>query len=303
MSVQRLAAQLAAQADGALPDGEHRMTLYEVAVVPRKKPKEGFGLRVISRSDAGAYAREWRNLAKEGDDPFALTEHQERGLQDWARRLNITERDPEAIIDALKEQVGAEVSVVINKTPHNTVVKHFAPKGIQLSTTAGTLTTAGEVVEPQVARGAHEKFIMGLRGARLSLSLAAEAAYELQRDQAWTSLGYTLPEYLASPEIALSRSEFYRLVSIHERYVLEGGIDPERLAVASPNKLDIPLRAIGAGEVDAQEALDDCEALGIRDLREKYRGDGEEKERTVGCVRCKDIPDEALDPLRARFTA
>ena len=60
------------------------------------------------------------------------------------------------------------------------------------------------------------------------------------------------------------------MAQILELYVLAGGVDPRQLAVASPSKFAIPMRAIGANEVTVAEALADVETLGARDLREKY---------------------------------
>jgi hypothetical protein len=60
------------------------------------------------------------------------------------------------------------------------------------------------------------------------------------------------------------------MAQIWELYVLDGGVDPRQLAVASPSKFAIPMRAIGANEVTVAEALADVETLGARDLREKY---------------------------------
>jgi hypothetical protein len=114
----------------------------------------------------------------------------------------------------------------------------------------------------------------------------------------------TLEEYLASPEISMSRSEFFLSAKIHEQFILEHGIEPARLAVASPGKLDIVLPKVSSGEVEVEKALDDVEALGIKDLRAIYRGTEENDVRNSGhCSRCEGIPDEVLDEMRGRFAA
>ena len=101
----------------------------------------------------------------------------------------------------------------------------------------------------------------------------------------------------------MSRTEFFRYASIHERYVIDGGADPARLSVAGPSKLEIPLKALAAGEVSIEEALGDVESLGRKDLRDKYRDEAEEESRQRDCPRCAGIPDEVLDEMRARYAA
>lgn len=304
MTVQKLLGQLAAVEEGAVPAGLHQAQLVEVAVRKRKK-KEGFSLHVISKTSGGGICREVRTLAREGDDPLALTPGQKKGLRDFASRLNLPGEEPAEIIEALKEAVGAEVAVTVKHTAHSKSCRHEAPKGIKISSSAGTLTLAGEVVDPEVGFSSHEKLVRALTGTRLALTAVCEACYEVRRDRSYSSLGYsTLEEYLASPEISMSRSEFFLAAKIHEEFILEQGVEPERLAVASPSKLDVVLPKVASGEVDVEKALDDVEALGVKDLRALYRGTEEEDVRTSGhCSRCEGIPDDVLDEMRGRFAA
>ena len=301
MTVQRLAGQITATEQGALPEGEHRMTLDEVSVMARKKG--GWGLRIISRHDSGQYAIEWRNLSADINDAFNLTDGQRKGMVDFAKRFNITETEPERIFEALSAAKGAPVQVLVKQTPHARIVKHSAPQGIRLRTEAGTLTVAGEVIEPQDAFQLEQKLKSALRITRRSLIDVAEACYGISRNHAYEALGYdTLAEFLAQPDIGMSRSEFFTAAKVHEVFVLEHGIDPERLADASLTKLDVVLPKVAAGEVEAEEALTDAATQGLRDLRDGYRGERESPgDRTPGCVRCKGIPDEAIDELRARW--
>jgi hypothetical protein len=303
----RLVAQLAATSEGALPEGEHLARLVEVRWFEKKKG--GWCLRLISQlHENGRSAVEIRNLAKSGDDPFALTDAQKRGLVDFASRLNVhgDAQDPQATCVALASQVGAEVTAVVKRTPHQTIVKHYGPKGIRFSSGAGTLTTAGEIVDYEPAKASFDKLIQGLTGARLALALVAEACYEISRDRAYVSLSYeTLAEFLADPRVSLSRSEFFRFAAIWERLVIEGGVDPARLSVAGPSKLDVTLPAVREGRVSAEEAVTDAEVLGIRDLREKYGkgsgNSGEQESQRRDCPRCEGIPEEVLDDLRERY--
>ena len=99
--------------------------------------------------------------------------------------------------------------------------------------------------------------------------------------------------------------------------VFDGGLPEElraRLAQgAMPLRLPAAVAAAAAagqrefGENYVQEAVAKIEALGdaatqgLRDLRDGYRGEKQSGDRTPGCVRCKGIPDEAIDELRARW--
>lgn len=300
MSVQRLAGQITATERGALPEGEHMMLLDDVAVMARKSG--GWGLRIISRHESGQYAMEWRNLSANADNAFDLTDGQRKGIVDFAKRFNITETEPERIFEALSAAKGAPVQVMVKQTPHARIVKHSAPQGIRLRTEAGTLTVAGEVIEPQDAFQLEQRLKDALQQTRRSLIDVAEACYEIVRQHAYEALGYeTLTAFLAQPEVGLSRSECYAAAKVHEVFVLEHGINPDELAKAGINKLDVVLPKVVAGEVEAEAAVDDAVTHGIRDLREEYRGTASGRPDGQGCVRCKGIPDEAIDELRARW--
>lgn len=301
MSVERLAAQIAATENGALPEGEHAMTLDSVAVMARKKG--GWGLRLMSRHEGGQYAMEWRHLSKDVDDPYKLTDGQRAGLIEFAQRFNITtERTPEGIVEALKSAVGAPVQVLVKQTPHSRIVKHSAPQGIRLRTEAGTLTVSGEVVTPDDAYELEKRLKAALQLTRRSIIAVCEACYEISRNHAYESLGYeTLTEFLAQPDIGMSRSEFFTAAKVHDVFVREHGIEPDRLADAGLAKLAVVLPKVAAGEVEVETAIDDASTQGLRDLRESYRGST--VDRTPGCARCREIPDEVLDPIRAKWEA
>ena len=101
----------------------------------------------------------------------------------------------------------------------------------------------------------------------------------------------------------MSRSEFFTAAKIHQVFVLEHGISPDKLADAGMAKLAVVLPKVAAGEIEAQTAVADASENGLRDLREEYR---EQRESTVDrtfCPRCGCIPDEVLDPLRIEWEA
>ncbi len=296
---ERLSAQLAATDNGALPDGEHQTKLVEVEV--KRRRKGGHWLMLISQHENGRYAREMKPLTS-ADYCYDLTDGQLRSLKAYAARLGVIGDDPELIVEELKTRIGADVQVTIARTAHATRIRHTSPRGIVLSTVAGALTTQGEVLDPVSSHASHEKLLLGLNGSRLAMTLVAEACYELSRDDGYKALGYEkLSDYLASPEISMSRGMFFRYAAIHENYVIAGGVEPARLSEASSGKLQVPLRALTAGDVSTEEALSDAIELGIRDLRDKYRTDDEDKSLRRDCARCDGIPDEILDPLRKRY--
>lgn len=300
MSVQRLAGQLAATQQGALPEGEHMMTLDTVTILPRKKG--GYGLRIISRHESGQYAMEWRNLGKA--DPYDLTDGQRKGLREFAGRFNITESDPETIIRRLQESLGAPVQVLIKQTPHSRIVKHSSPQGIRLRTDAGALTVAGEVLEPDDAYEMEKRLKAALHATRRSLMDVCAACHECSRGHAYEALGYeTLAEFLAQPDVGMSRSEFFTAAKVWDVFVLEHGIDPDRLAEAGMAKLAVVLPKVTAGEIEAETAVDAASTNGLRDLREEYREPRESTVDRTTCPRCAGIPDEVLDPLRVKWEA
>jgi hypothetical protein len=89
------------------------------------------------------------------------------------------------------------------------------------------------------------------------------------------------------------------MAQIWELYVLDGGISPLSLAVASPAKFAIPMRALGANEVTVEEALADVETLGARDLREKYELPKDESPRGDSLDRLLD--DDVIDAAIACY--
>lgn len=260
--------QIAAIEDGLVPDGDHLVTLTEVAVVPRKAG--GWWARLISETTGGRQLREMRRLGADPDDAFVLDEAANRKLVEWGQRMGVNETDARGVFNALHQLQGHRFTARVTKTAHSTTTQHRAFEDVVFATGGQALTTQGELVT-NVAQDQYDRLLEGLNAARLGLSVVCQACHELSRDKSWTDLGYeSLAEFLASPEITLTRSNFFRMAQIWELYVLDGGVDPRHLSVASPSKFAIPMRAIGANEVGVAEALADVETLGARDLREKY---------------------------------
>lgn len=138
----------------------------------------------------------------------------------------------------------------------------------------------------------------GCRAIRQAWILLAGYLSEMQRDELCRSLGYdTFTEWLASPEISLSRSHAYALIGAYREFVIEHGLNVELVGAVEASKLAVTLPAVRAELVSADQALDDATSLSRSDLREKYRDPtarlNTEKERPI-CPSCGQLlPEEA----------
>lgn len=132
--------------------------------------------------------------------------------------------------------------------------------------------TAEEVeVRAQDCYELEERIKASLRVAQESVWDLAEALYKFDEANGWSALGYDkLGDWLAQPEVGISRSHFYRLVSVYHEMVVLRQVDQTRLKQIEPQKLQIVLPSVKSGKVQLEDALDDAEALGRRDLRERY---------------------------------
>lgn len=100
----------------------------------------------------------------------------------------------------------------------------------------------------------------------------AQALHEFDDMQGWRVLGYDrLAQWLASPEIEMSRSQYFALVTAWRVLVIERAVPPGELAKVDITKAQDILPAVRRGDVSATQALADAEHLGRHDLREKYR--------------------------------
>ena len=291
----RLGAQLKAIGDGALPPGSHQVELVEVAVIQRKRDDQ-WVLRLIGRTAGDRYVLTSRKLAS-GEDPFILSRLRVNSLYDYLRGLGAPEAPVDDQVAWLGDQVGQPFTAKVHRDPSGAMRATFtAATGVAFGNDEAAMSTAGEITHSasaparkEQAHDAHTRLVFGIKASHLALSAVAQACHEIHEQQAWSELGYdTLSDYLASPEIGMSRSAFYDLCAIWERYVLEGSADPQALSAGGPSKLIVPVPAIKAGEVTVQEALEDVEALGLRDLREKYQGEKDESKRPDKLARLTD---------------
>lgn len=277
-----LKAKLGVIAHGQLTNGTFAATVTHVAGVQRKKDR-AWMLRVIVQLDQGGrYLLAWQNLARDPDDSYALTKGQMPAWRAFLARLQLpTDGTVKEQVHGIAGLLGShvEASIKLNTFTGKWDVRLSRPAdaadGVLAAIPGVEITRDGEIrstSRPDEAQSAYEQLLGGLGAARVGMSVVAEACFRLSREQRWVDLGFdTLGEFLAQPEISLTRTAFFDLADIWEQYVLEAEIPAERIGAVSDWKLAIPLRAIKAGDVDATDAFGDAEALGARDLREKYR--------------------------------
>jgi hypothetical protein len=173
--------------------------------------------------------------------------------------------------------------------------RYLAARGIRpLKARELTDAEARELIDA----GAHwdRRARAALREGRKAAWAFAEAAYHLEDLQVWRGLGYeTLDNWLADPEVGIARSTFRNAVWAWRELVEVRGVSHARLAPIAPTAVYAVLPAITRGNVSPEAALADAEALGRRDLRERYRGRGaflterlaaEDEPRRVRCPVC-----------------
>lgn len=88
----------------------------------------------------------------------------------------------------------------------------------------------------------------------------------------WKLLGHdSFESYVATPEIALSRSYAYQCVKLYRVFRLDMGIDAGELSRIGPSRLIAMLPAVKDAAVsDYAEMMSDAEHLSLSDLGEKY---------------------------------
>lgn len=117
----------------------------------------------------------------------------------------------------------------------------------------------------------NERIKESIGEGRRALWDLGEALYEFDQQHGWSALGYeNQTDWLAQPEIGLTRTYYFRLIRRHKEMVLHRKVELERLTALEPSKLDIVLPYIEEGKVRTKTALNDVEALSASDLRHKY---------------------------------
>jgi len=266
-----------------LPKGTYDATITQVAVL-RRRDHGAFVLRVLLRTRRlDRHVVVWQGLAEQGMDPLNLNIAELRSLRRFAERLGLpTLLSSSQVLEGLgrlaRDGVVVKAKVSITPVgPQATITRQVdvdSPGDQEPAPPAsGGSGPVGSREPVEVAQLAHDTLLHGLRAARHGLARAAHGCHDLAACEGWKQLGCeSISEYLASPEITLSRTDFYRLAEIWQRYVLDGQLDPARLQGAGPSKLEVPLAALGQGLVNAGQALADAETLTRADLRDRYAG-------------------------------
>lgn len=141
--------------------------------------------------------------------------------------------------------------------------------------------TGHNKVDVDKAWGLHNK-LCELVGAGRQLSyLIAETLYGIKSCEYYIILGYnSFEEYASSPEIAIAKSQAYKLAAIYECYVIELGKKPEDLNdVPDLDRIGMILPLIKALKVENKpgaderinELIEDAKVLSRCDLQQKKR--------------------------------
>jgi hypothetical protein len=108
---------------------------------------------------------------------------------------------------------------------------------------------------------------------RVAMWDLAKSLYVFNEEHGWSALGYeTQGEWLAQPEIGMSKRQYHRMVRIWKETVITRAIPEADVIEIEPSKLEIVLPAIESNKTSVLEALEDARSMGVRDLRETYIG-------------------------------
>lgn len=111
----------------------------------------------------------------------------------------------------------------------------------------------------------------GLRAGREAMWDVAAALHEFDEENGFTALGHdSLGDWLADPEVAMSRATYFRMVQAYRETVIQRQIPEQTVKSIDYTKVQIVLPAVKAGRVKINDALDDAKELGARDLRTRY---------------------------------
>jgi hypothetical protein len=99
----------------------------------------------------------------------------------------------------------------------------------------------------------------------------ANHLYEFQELQGWKYLDYeSLVEWLAQPDIGLTRSEFDRATRMWRDLVVTKQLPPSKLKDVEPQKLIQTMPQVMSGKVKVEDAIEDAKTLSYSDVIEKY---------------------------------
>jgi hypothetical protein len=109
------------------------------------------------------------------------------------------------------------------------------------------------VADLQSARELHAEIAKGIELVSRSWVWLSGKLHAFHEGKCWEALGYdTLESWLQSPDIGLSRSQFFRLVRVWERLVVDAQVAPERLHGVNLERLDVISRVGGRLPVETR---------------------------------------------------
>jgi hypothetical protein len=160
---------------------------------------------------------------------------------------------------------------------------------------ARELTAEEQQERAQFCFQIEQRIMKAIEVGRGALWELTASLYEFHLQNGWTALGHeSMNEWLAQPEIAMTKTMYMRLVRRYRELVVNRNlpvfrIDPDVdreddedldelaaeepvivLSELDPSKLDIVMPAIEEGTKKLDQILDDVKTLGARDLRETY---------------------------------
>lgn len=285
-----------------LPDGTYEADLDRIGVEAR--PGRGHWLRLEATTDQAVRLTATHQLARHGDDPYDLAETQVPALRQFAARLGITAkgRTVEQVVGLIRGMQGGRVMVRVRRRPTGELSCRFMlPEGAALT---GEIVTVDQSKRTAAAHRSHERLLAGKRRAQEGFAQVAQACWELRETDGWIALGYrSAREYCAQPDLKIGKSWFYDLAGIYEVFVMDGGVEKERLAAADVSQLKRTLPAIRDQHVDAEAALQDAVALGRADLEAKYQKAAVSTRVDKSGIRCIDGEADDTRPDVARLVA
>lgn len=100
----------------------------------------------------------------------------------------------------------------------------------------------------------------------------AQTFWVFRQGRYWLDLKYnTIDEFLAQPDVGVTRSTFFRFVQAWDEFHVRREIEPEVLQEIEPSKALVILPAVRDGKVEPEQAVADATAMGYRDLRQHYK--------------------------------
>jgi hypothetical protein len=116
-----------------------------------------------------------------------------------------------------------------------------------------------------------------LRGRRALWEVAKQLhEWDLRQGWRWTGNYESLGEWLGDPQVAMTRTTYYRLRDGYRTLVIDRRVDETVVRELDTSKVGVVLRAVRDRDVRVEDAIADVESLSKSDLIEKYNPRAEE---------------------------